>query len=399
MRWILNTFRARMLASLRHSPSWAFILMAILCSLVPMGVAGNPDPDPRIPVAVVVEDQGDQHKELLSLFGDSKTLKVSIMDRRTAMSLLEKDRLEAVYVLKPNFSRELDQGRFDNIIELYASPSSMASATLSEPLINDTLMLWIEEVAVQRTEAFLKKQGASFSAEDAMKQRRDIEKVWAAGTPIVIQEYYLEQGTDRPVVTALPAASATLWYGAFIVFYFIVGAGWILDIRKTGISERLKQVGASLWQVLAGASLVPLVLGLAGWGILLLFSGKDLWNAGISPVGTVLTMVLYMLGVLGLTMTAASLVRHGMTLMILAPFLTFINAVLGGLLVVVPQWATFLETVSLFLPGRWLNLSLGAMVAGEHLPVTGLLLCSGAWLGAGFVLSILSAGPKGWANT
>ncbi len=389
MRWMVNMYRARLLGSLRHMASWLFLLAAVLLALVPMAQDSAPGAK-GIPVAVVNQDAGVLSGELLGLLRQNSSLSVMETDLDTALRLLRLDRLEAVYLLNPDFTRRVEAGDYSGTVALYASPSSLASATLSEPVINDVLMLWIEETVVGRTRQFVEAQGHAYAPADERRQRARIAQVWEAGAPVVIREELQGQEALPEAGALAPALRSVLWFGAFAAFYFIVSAGWVLDIDKAGIARRLKQAGAQSWHIMAGAGLAQLTLCLGAWLLLLGIIASPLRAAGYGLLSVSLAMALYLTALLGATVAVASLVRHSMALLLLAPLLTFVNGVLGGLFVPLPDWASFLRTVSLFLPGRWLTMMGEGLSAGEGLTAAGPVF-SALWAAIGILVSTLGA--------
>lgn len=390
MRWIAHMFKARLLSCLRQPYSWMFVLVAILLALVPV-FRGNNDA-PALSVCVVVEDEGSLHERLLDLLQQNSELSILVLSRERALRNLAMDRTQAVFVIRSDYSRRLKNGEFSNTVELYTSPSSSASSALSEPVINSTMMLWIEEAAVRRTREFLLARGYSYTQADEAEQRAQIKNTWENGAPLLIRT-----NIPKPIpadVNSLPLSDCVRWYGAFSVFYIIAGAGWVLDIGKKSISVRIRQTGAKPFQVMTGALLAPLVLSFAGWLAALALCCALSGAPVVFAVRLLLPMLLYLAATLGATLFMASMIKNTIALMLLAPVVTFINTVLGGLLVTLPDWAAVLETISKILPGRWLNSAAFAAMNGASLPPVGLLVCSAAWLLAGLAMSSLRQKAK-----
>lgn len=383
MRWVLKMFKARFIGSLRHPISWLFIIFAILFSLLQVVMDTHTLEDPRIPVAVVLEDQGKLHKALMKKFHNNTSFSIEILTRDQAMRKLQKGKLEAVFVIKKDFSNQLATGNFKNIIEFYTSPTSSAPATLSEPIINNTLMLWIEEVMVEKTRVFLKSHSRELSLPEENDHRRYIQKVYSQGLSVKVQKVIDNKTNSISVATNSPVAACTKWYGALAVFYMIVGAGWVVDIKKEENYIRLQQIGIKLWQLLIGSGLAPLLICIIGWvttyTICSVYTGFQVSTF----IGLLLTIFLYFLGVLGVTMVIASFTSNTTVFMLLAPMVTFVNAVLGGLLVTYPEWAKFLESVSKFLPGRWFSITVDKVLSGVYFPPIGLIICSIGWMTLG----------------
>ena len=76
-------------------------------------------------------------------------------------------------------------------------------------------------------------------------------------------------------------------------------------------------------------------------------------------------------------------------LMFIAPVLTFLSAVMSGLLAELPKWAHVLALLSHALPGKWLALSLAQPLKA----MPGAAACCAAWAAAGLALSSRSKRP------
>jgi len=96
-------------------------------------------------------------------------------------------------------------------------------------------------------------------------------------------------------------------------------------------------------------------------------------------------MLIYLIGLMGVTLLTASLLKNVLSLMFIAPILTFLNGVLSGLLLETPKWAYVLKLLSGALPGRWLGESLSSPL--KALPWA--LVCCAAWMAAGISASAL----------
>lgn len=375
--------KARLVGNFREPFSLFFILLAIIISVM-AALITQEKAETSLTVAVVMEDNGDLGEKLLTNLSEITSFSIKEMTRDEAMRLLNQDRLEAALIICSDYSEKLRKGEFDKILELYTSPSSQAPATISEPLVNGTIMLWIEELSTIYTRDYLLEHGKTYDAADETKQREQIKELWKSGTFIDIEKVVLDGEAEASSAQG-PFAACVRWYGVFCLFYLVVGASWVLDINKRGLRIRISQAGVPQWKMISYNSAAPLLICSAGY-VIAGIACCILTDASLLSVAAgFVPMLIYLIGLLGVTLLTASLLRNILSLMFIAPVLTFLNGVLSGLLFEMPTWAYVLKWISCALPGRWLNESISAPL--KTLPWA--LVCSAAWICLGISASAL----------
>lgn len=374
--------KARLAHSVREPVFLVFIVLSIAISVSAALIAAEKQ-QAGFDVAVVSEDSGDLGDKLLSYIFDIKDFSAQEMPRQSALRLLQNDRLDALIVIRDNFSESLLSGEFQNTLELFTSPSSQAPATISEPVINGAMMLWLEEFSAIRTREYLMEKGKEYSLLDEEGQREEMRRLWESGAMIRVETVELDSRAASSH-TALPLHTCTKWYCAFSLFYFLHAASWVLAIHQRGLAERLRQTNIPTWSMILSHSLPSLLVGLLGYliaGVL----GSALTGGGFSPlIPTLIPVVLYLATLVGMTLFVVSIFQSTISLMFLAPVLTFLSAVMSGLLIELPKWAYALIWLSHGLPGKWLARSLEDPL--QSLP--GAFLCCVLWVSAGMALSI-----------
>lgn len=387
MRWT-SLFRAHLLQTLRRPWQLFFVIAAVVVALA-AGLQGLDAQSNRFAVAVVIEDQGEYGRRMIDSLSGYPNIDLQVLTREEAFTLLRQDRLEGVFVVRPDFTAKLQEGGFGRIVEWYTAPSTRAAATVSEPLITETMRLWLEELAVNGTRRFLEESGILYTVEDELFQRQVIRSTWLVPAQVDVKAYQRDgtaQPGDKP--SQLPGSAGPLddcirWYAVLCVFYLIISASWVLDINKRGLRLRAVQSGGRMWRILLGSGLAPLMTGFAGYWLtgaacILLTDGSWLRLASLG-----VPFFVYLGTVLGMTIFLASFLKQPMSLMFMAPLLTFLNALLGGMIASLPDWATVLAILSRALPGRWL-------ISFFDDPVRSLLfalICGACWFMAGVILS------------
>lgn len=380
--------KARLSGSFREPFSLVFVLLAIIIS-VSAAVIAQEKADSGLVVAIISEDEGKFSQKLIDYLSDYESFSVREMSYDEAVRLLKQDRLEAAVVIKDGFSDKIAKGEFQNALELMTSPSSQAPATISEPVVNSVMMLWMEELSTITTKDCLIEHGKTYDALDEKNQRELIRKLWESGAMVNVARTELDGSVNNSSATD-PFETCVKWYGVLCMFYLVIGASWVLDINKKTLRIRMRQMGASQWQLVIVNSLAPLVICLSGYiiagAVCIVLTG----TSAEKLISSFIPLCFYLIGLLGLTLFTASLLKNVLSLMFLAPILTFLNGVLSGLLLETPDWAYVLKLLSGVLPGRWLCSALSS--PQKYLPWA--LLCALLWMGCGIVVSSLRANKR-----
>jgi ABC-2 type transport system permease protein len=227
-----------------------------------------------------------------------------------------------------------------------------------------------------------------------MRQRMYLEfnDLLLNGTTITIREHIPKPARTSGEYEAL--LSATGWYSAFVALFVITGAGWVIEARKRTLGERMRAIGIHPVSALTGSSLAVIAIAMAGWAIANIAAS---YIAGYPPIiglSLFLPVLLYMIGIMGLTLALSSLLNRTVQLMLIAPVFTVTQGILCGMLVELPDWAGLLYYVSYIFPGRWLMLGADAALNGGNLMfILGLFICAAAWLCIG-LLAVLAGSRR-----
>lgn len=345
--------KARFVHSIREPYSLLFVFFAIIVAMqaafLAQGKVNN-----QLKVAIVLEDDGNMGEKMIQELSENSAFLMELMSREDALRQLNRDQIEIVAIIRSDFSNSLKRGEFQNTIELYTSPSSQAPATVSEPLVNAVMMLWMEEYSILQTKEYLKERDILYGEREEEIQRKEIYELWDMGSMINVENINLDE--EEIIETKnTPFSTCVKWYGALCLFYLIVDASWVFDINKKSLRMRMKQAGVKQWQMISYNSFVPIFICLIGYlfiGLLCnVFFGSSIHDVLIffGP------MLIYLMSVMGITLLIASFFENILSLMFLAPVLTFINGILCGLFLELPEWAYVLKRGSEILPGRLLN--------------------------------------------
>lgn len=385
MRTFARFFGVRVRTALR-SASVVFLLLAALLSLAPLAMS-EPEAEDTLALAIVNEDKGPLGAQIVQELLQSEDMRVYAVTRAQALRLLALGRAEAAAIIKPEYSEKIANEEFRNTVELYVSSAARETAAASEPVLNHTMLCFMEETAVARTRAFLQEQGLSLTPEQEAKLREEARKVRESGALATVVAHI---PPDDAGVASSSTEYALRCYAAFSVFYILVSAGWVADVSGSHLTLRIRQMGVKRAALLLSAGLAHVVLCFLAGAIVLplgawIGGGQVLESLRLLPA-----LALYILAVLGLALFIAALARSATALFLITPAVTFLNAALSGLLFPLPDWAAVLTAASRALPGRQLALFLTTGNAG------GLALCGALYLLVGLLFAaLLAEGGRG----
>ncbi len=382
MRIFSRFFRVSLKSAL-CSASVVFLLLGSLLSLAPIAFA-EPDAEEELSLAIVNEDEGKLGTELVNALLAQESMRVIALTREQAMRMLASGKADVAAIIRPEYSARIGQAEFRNTVELFVSSASRATAAASEPVLNQTMLFYMEEIAVSRTRTFLQQQGLTLTPEREAALREEIRAVHHGGALAKAVAHIPEE--ESIIDKANPAQTALRYYAAFCVFYILVSAGWVADVSGTHLTLRIRLMGIPRAALLLSAGMAHAVLCLL-FGVLAIYAGAMIGGGVIDP-GLFLSLALYLSAAVGLAIVVATLARQATALFLVAPAVTFFNAALSGLLFPLPDWAALLTFASRALPGRQLALSLSS---GN---MKGLALCALCYLVAGLLLAQLVSGHE-----
>jgi hypothetical protein len=386
MMRILKMFRLRWKASIRQPYVWAFVILAIGASLIPASAARFQS-DTKFPIGFVNEDNGSASYDLETYLKGYDKLLVFNLDKETALRYLAMGRLEAVYVVKDDFTQCVKNDVYNGIIVLYTAPGSSAAVLLSETVINSVLMVWMVETALYKVDAFLQSEDIAYLPGQRQQMYEEFNDLLHNGSTITVNEYIPEPARTGGAYEAL--LSSTGWYAALVALFVITGAGWVIETKRRALGERMTVTGVHPTTILTGSSLAVIAVSMLGWLVAEMLAALTADFPITTGLVFVLPMLLYMLGIMGITLVLAAILDRTIHLMLIAPVFTIMQGVLCGMLIELPNWAGFLYYVSYMFPGRHFMLTSDAFLHQVN-PVylLPLAICSLIWFALGYLMII-----------
>src|SRR5699024_180963 len=90
--------------------------------------------DTKLPISVIQEENTEMSEALLESIKMTDYLRVVDLDKKEALSQLKKNELEAVFVIKSGYERQIKRGGRNKLVEAYESDLSLAFIPIAETL-------------------------------------------------------------------------------------------------------------------------------------------------------------------------------------------------------------------------------------------------------------------------
>ena len=335
-----------------------FAMMIIIPLLITIatGYALRYEKSNTIPIAIVDEDLSDYSETLVQRIEQKEGLSVDEVSRSEALSLLEGNKIEQVFIIKEGFEHSVRNGEGSGLIDLLSSPSSYSADFTSEVIAGEAIRLIIGNMAAAWVEEQYKKLGKDFN--ETLKQEviSYNEGLWQP-KPLMTIDYKELQGQELKTVNsiAMPAATATSTglITSFIMFYILFSSGWLVEERTNGTLKRLAAGPRALYLSFAGNVLSLMIAG----GIqILIFSLVDRLAFNVElfpgPLSYVVFFV-YLLSVISISMFLSSILKTQAQLQAGAPVFALLTGFAGGCFWNFVEMPERIRQLSLLTPQGW----------------------------------------------
>lgn len=371
MKWFFHLFAMRIKATWKKPLLWCLLILSALLSVVPVTAYLNQTVD-TIPIALVDFDQGPYAEEFIkeiSSFDRISFIKEESLDE--AQRKLSTGKYEGIVVILDNFSEDISNAEFRQMLTIYVSPSSSVTSLLSEVMSEKVLELWAQEYMIQDYQALKQEEGSPLSESDLEQLRVEIEQGIQTEEYMVLDIHTgnidLTKTDSERLASAVDALKqSVMYYSSMTIIFVFISGRWVIDLRRNSIGQRMHSLGITpALSVLASSTAMAvfctgiLTLVITIFGIMLKISIGVLF-------GLIGMAFLYFVSIIGLALIFTSFVKESTSLLLVSPIAVLINSLLGGMFYPLPEWAVTWQKISVVLPGRMLKL---AAFSGQYLPL------------------------------
>lgn len=210
-----------------------------------------------IPIGMVDEDQSQLSKQIIKQMKQQKRIMVQELSKSKAERLLMQGKLDSVFVIKPNFQDLIVDEERENTIELWTSPSTVASGVVQEVVASEVIKITSAVKAANQVEKIYKHKG--IDAGNVWKDAMDYtEEQWNQGDLVTVE--FEQSGGEETNLISLEQKEVLfvpylgIW-SFFTMLSCFIASDWILKERpilfarmmatKAGLPSYLLQTSSS----------------------------------------------------------------------------------------------------------------------------------------------------------
>jgi len=386
MKWFFHLFAMRIKATWKMPLLWCLLILSGLLSVVPVNAYLNQTVD-TIPIALINLDQGPYAEEFIrEISSFEKITFITEVQLDEAQRRLSTGKYEGIVVILDNFSEDISNAEFRQMLTIYVSPSSSVTSFLSEVMSEKVLEIWAQEYMIQDYQALKQEAGTPLSEFAIQQLRMEIDQGIQEEEYMVLDIHtgsvdLTQTDSDRLGSATDALKQSVLYYASMTIIFVFISGRWVIDLRQNSIGLRMHSLGITpAFSVLASSTAMAIFCTGFLTLIITLFGIMLKIPSGI-VLGLIGTAFLYFVSIIGLALIFTSFVKESTSLLLVSPLAVLINSLLGGMFYPLPEWAITWQKISVILPGRMLKL---AIFSGQYLP---LVLGAAIYLSVGVLLA------------
>lgn len=332
--------------------------VSLLLFLLPIAVAASlgallekQQKELIIPIAIVDEDQTAFSQRIVEQMRNQERIVVKEVSNDKGQSLLSRNEIDSLFVIKKQFQQRLMDEQRENTIELWTSPSSAASGIVREVVASEVIRLTSSIKAANRVVSlYNQKNREAFSEGVVWHAAHDYTNDQWEPSPLMTIHYVHGDQPESKKPSEREKALFVPYLGIWSFFTMLscfITADWAVKERFT-LFTRIMTTGKGLTAYLsqtAGAYIVFQMLQ-ALVSFLVLSSFQAIERNYFLLVG----MGIYIIFSSAVGMWIAGRMQHLGGFYALSIFIAFILAVCGGSFFPVAEVSSLLHALSNWLP-------------------------------------------------
>src|SRR5690625_5161656 len=132
MKSVISTRLIHLKYNWLHVLFW--LLFPLLITFIINHLVLAVESDTKLPISVIQEENTEMSEALLESIKMTDFLRVVDLDKKEALNQLKKNELEAVFVIKSGYERQIKRGGRNKLVEAYESDLSLAFIPIAETL-------------------------------------------------------------------------------------------------------------------------------------------------------------------------------------------------------------------------------------------------------------------------
>lgn len=310
----------------------SMVVIPLLLAYV-MGSAIRFEKFGSIPVGVVDEDKSKLSSLVFQRLSSKEGISFKMYEKEDAIKQLKDNKLEAIFVFKEGFEKDIMSGKTSELIDFIKSPTSFSADFIGEVVAGEVIRPASDSFAANTVVQQYNRLGIKIKDSLFNEVYEYTDSLWQP-KPLMTMNYTELEGNrqvkvDRISIPYNSSASIGMLV-LFVMFYILFGSGWLVEEKSNGTLKRLVTGSGALLNSYAANILVLFIAGVFQVSIFLVFC-KLILKVDIlkGPVSFFLFGV-YILAVISICMMLSAILKTSAQLQAGAPVFTILSGFIGG---------------------------------------------------------------------
>ena len=308
-----------------------------------------------IPIAIVDEDHSQFSREVIEKMKKQDMLVVHEVSSEEAHILLERNEVDSVFVIQPQFQEHLLKEEREATIELWTSPTSVASGIVQEVVASEVTKITSAILASNRVlQLYERKQ---MDGQSVWQEAYDYTLGQWEPEPLMTIHYVQENGvhevkSDESTTNDVVFVPYLGIWSFFTMISCFVMSDWIVKERPTVFSRIMttyKGLSSYLFQTNCAVLLFHSAQAFLSFSILSHFAWVE------RNLFLLVGMIFFVIFSTSLSILLASLISHLGSYYVASVLVALILSILGGSFFPITELSPSLETVTRWLPQQLLG--------------------------------------------
>lgn len=199
----------------------------------------------KVPIAVIDEDQSQLSQKMLSNLSNHQAINLRTTDKEEAFKLIERNFIEAIFILKEGFQENLKDSNFDGSIQLiYLDKSNIA------PAMGDIVAsAIITDLAIYKAANTSKQFEARYTLDNLFSktEKKGYELLETNSFEMTVESQVKKPNSllkEDINIQKFLKSHVTLGFSLVVFsFVFLFSSSYIIDSKKYGVEEKLLTIG------------------------------------------------------------------------------------------------------------------------------------------------------------
>lgn len=215
----------------------------------------------KVPIAIVDNSQSDYSQFVKQALGESKALTmIKEQDAVDAIQLLEKNKVDSVFVIPADFEDRVIRLELDDLITVHRTPMSLSAGIVQEVIASAITRLSTNVMAANKVESAYRELGILTDSPIWDEAWSYTDNQWKP-EPLMTINYreqtvaQVEEVSVEDIQTEKERSSYFFVSLALYMLVILMAVEWLVDDRNYQRVQRLKSYRISVWSYLIGNTL------------------------------------------------------------------------------------------------------------------------------------------------